>query len=83
LPVGSLLPERRSHELLDRSDEIVQSVADVTNERHFGEHDIAHAGIVDAHVDEFRPARHDRRCTIVLQFVADVDNDIGAFRIAE
>ena len=59
--LGRLLLERRRHQLLDRGDQVVEPEADVGDQRHLGEHDVAHAVVVDPHVDEFRAARHDRR----------------------
>src|SRR5262249_45518466 len=81
--VGSLLPQPRGEQLLDRRDEIVKPVADVADERHLGDHDVTHAAVIDAHVDEFRAARYDRRRTIVLELIADIDDHVGALWIVE
>ena len=81
--LGGLLPERRRQQLLHRRDEIVEPIADVANQRHLGEHHIAHAGMIDAHVDEFRPARHDRRGAAVLELVADIDDHVGTLGVVE
>ncbi len=39
--------------------------------------------MVDAHVDEFRTARHDRVRAVVLELVADIDDDVDAGRIGQ
>ena len=75
--------QRRREQLLDRRDQVVEAIADVGDQRHLGEHDIAHAPVVDAHVDEFRAARHDRRRAVVLQLVADIDDDVGVLRLGD
>ncbi len=81
--LGGLLLDRGGHQLLDRGDQVVESVADIGDQRHLGEHDIAHAPVVDAHVDELRTARHDRARAVVLELVADVDDDVEALRIGQ
>ena len=74
---GELLLQRRRQQLLDRRDQVVETKPDVCHQRDVGQHDVAHAVVVDAHVDELRPARDDRRRAVVLELVADIDDDVG------
>ena len=77
------LPHGRRDQALDRSNEIIQAVAHISNQRHLGGYHIAHAGAVDAHIDELDVAADQRRGAGVLQLVAHTQHHISVFWIGQ
>ena len=73
--------ERRRQQVVHRRQQVLGPVRHIRYQRRGRRHDVADARRVVPHVDERRPARDDWRGRVVLELVADVDDEIQLGRI--
>ena len=74
---------RRREQLLHRRDQVVEPVADVADERHLGEHDVAHAAVSMRMSMNFGPRGTIGAGPLCWNLLPTLMIDVGALRVVQ